>query len=532
MKKAFLAFLIFTMSFGAAPRAMAASISFGDLIKASTPAVYYYGADGKRYVFPNEKTYSTWYADFSGVKTVSDAELAAIQIGGNATYKPGVKMVKITTDPKVYAVGKGGDLRWVKTEDAAASLYSADWNKKIDDIPDAFFTNYSIGAEIATASDFNVDNEKNSATSINTDKNLAAAPAPKPPPSAPSYVWNQKTANGDGYFHKNLTLTSYGSKYLATWHDDRNGQNEIYYQKLGADGAGAGDAQRASSNITDSTGGKSIYDGINMYFMWEDSSPLKRAIYLQKHDADGNKLSLRVFASSTYATSKNPDFDWNAALDEYGAVWWDTRSTLSGSVGDIYFSKMSSGLKIGAELRITDGMVLETKPAIAGADNKFAVVWQDGDNYIKFVFVDKNSAKYGTIKNVVLAPANSEPRVAWSGSNFAVSWADSDGVYFMLLDKDGSAIGEKKLLDSGGISPDIVWSGNKFYAAYAKNNDIYIAKIAINGNISATGENISNTTAVSSLPKLAVNNSGNIAAAWIENDGAVNKILSAVETKQ
>ena len=34
--------------------ASAATLAGGDLIKASGPAVYYYGGDGKRYVFPNE----------------------------------------------------------------------------------------------------------------------------------------------------------------------------------------------------------------------------------------------------------------------------------------------------------------------------------------------------------------------------------------------------------------------------------------------------------------------------------------------
>lgn len=157
--------------------AHAATMTAGDLIKASLPAVYYYGADGKRYVFPNEKTYKTWYADFSSVKTVTDAELAAVAIGGNATYRPGVKMVKITTDPKVYAVAKGGSLRWVKTEDVAKALYGNDWNKQVDDVPDAFFTNYTVGADVAAAADFDKAAQQAGSTTINQDKGLSTAGA-------------------------------------------------------------------------------------------------------------------------------------------------------------------------------------------------------------------------------------------------------------------------------------------------------------------------------------------------------------------
>lgn len=118
------------------------------LIKASTDAVYYCGADGKRYVFPNQRIYSTWFTDFSGVITITDAELANIPLGGNVNYRPGVKMVKIETDPKVYAVDRGGVLRHITTPEIATSMYGATWNKQVDDLSDAFFFSYRIGEPI------------------------------------------------------------------------------------------------------------------------------------------------------------------------------------------------------------------------------------------------------------------------------------------------------------------------------------------------------------------------------------------------
>ena len=121
----------------------------GTLIKsASLPAVYYCGKDGKRYVFVNDKAYFSWYADFSGVQIVSDTTLATIALGGNITYRPGVRMVKVMSDPKVYAVARGGVLRWVGSEAIATRLYGANWNQQIDDIADSFFVNYHVGASI------------------------------------------------------------------------------------------------------------------------------------------------------------------------------------------------------------------------------------------------------------------------------------------------------------------------------------------------------------------------------------------------
>jgi hypothetical protein len=124
------------------------SCTAGDLIKGSLPAVYYCGSDGKRYVFVNDKAYFTWYSDFSKVKTVSDSTLASIMIGGNVTYRPGVRMVKIQSDPKVYAVSRGGTLRWISSEATAVSLYGTDWAKLVDDVADSFFVNYTVGADL------------------------------------------------------------------------------------------------------------------------------------------------------------------------------------------------------------------------------------------------------------------------------------------------------------------------------------------------------------------------------------------------
>jgi len=130
--------------------ASAATLSTGDLIKASGPAVYYYAGDGKRYVFPNEKTYFSWYTSFAAVKTITDAELAAVQIAANVTIRPGTKLVKITTDPKTYAVTAGGVLHWIESEAIAKALYGDAWATRVVDVPDGFFVNYSTGSSIST----------------------------------------------------------------------------------------------------------------------------------------------------------------------------------------------------------------------------------------------------------------------------------------------------------------------------------------------------------------------------------------------
>lgn len=153
----------------------------GDLIKIpddndvqtlSDTAVYYYASNGKRYVFPNEKTYFTWYADFSNVKIVPLDQMSLIPIGGNITYRPGTRMLKFQTDVKTYIVTRGGVLRWVKSEDVAKGWFGDQWNSYIDDVSEAFYVNYTFGNPVENYLDLALDVIRLATPSIDVDKGL------------------------------------------------------------------------------------------------------------------------------------------------------------------------------------------------------------------------------------------------------------------------------------------------------------------------------------------------------------------------
>ena len=132
-------------------------------------AVYYIGGDGKRHAFPSSRIYLTWYADFSGVKTIEADKLASIPLGSNVRYKPGVRMVKFQTVSKVYVVSAGGLLRWIPTESMAKSLYGDDWNTKIDDLSDTMFNDYKFGTDVSVAEPFVPATQIANISTINKD---------------------------------------------------------------------------------------------------------------------------------------------------------------------------------------------------------------------------------------------------------------------------------------------------------------------------------------------------------------------------
>lgn len=114
-------------------------------------AVYYCGRDGKRYVFQNSRVYFSWYNDFDDVQEVSPETIAAIPFGGVVTYKPGVRLVKLQSIPKVYAVARNGVLRWIPSQEVASAIFGADWADQVDDVSDAFFPSYAVGEPITYA---------------------------------------------------------------------------------------------------------------------------------------------------------------------------------------------------------------------------------------------------------------------------------------------------------------------------------------------------------------------------------------------
>ncbi len=89
----------------------------GSLIKsADSPHVYYVGADGRKYPFPNEATYFSWYHNFALVQNVSQTVIDSLTTGPNLTIRPGIRFVKFSDSSQVYAVEPGGVLRWIPDE--------------------------------------------------------------------------------------------------------------------------------------------------------------------------------------------------------------------------------------------------------------------------------------------------------------------------------------------------------------------------------------------------------------------------------
>ena len=125
-----------------------------ELVKGvSFDTVYYVDDEDVRHPFPNLATYRSWYGDdFSDVRVISDELLSSYPIGSNIVMRSG-NLLKVPSAKEVYVTELGGVLLRIEHEDLAVNFFGAEWNKRVTDLPEVFFSNYTISDPILTKSD-------------------------------------------------------------------------------------------------------------------------------------------------------------------------------------------------------------------------------------------------------------------------------------------------------------------------------------------------------------------------------------------
>jgi len=139
----------------------------GSDVSDSCRSVYYLGLDGERHAFPNQEVYNSWYDDFGNVVEIDEAEMNELPVGENVTLKPGVMIVKFSTDDAIYAVDKGGVLRHYLTTSLVTADYGGDWAERdLLTMPDMLFDDYTVGEEIDSEDDYDPAEAEKAVTSI------------------------------------------------------------------------------------------------------------------------------------------------------------------------------------------------------------------------------------------------------------------------------------------------------------------------------------------------------------------------------
>lgn len=574
MKKSLIYFLIFSLMFFSIPFFSVESATIDILIKGDESTVYYYASDGKRYVFPNNKTYDTWFKDYSNVTVASPQFLATIPLAGNITYRPGVKMVKIQTDPKTYAVSRGGILRWVETEEIAEALYGSDWNTKIDDVPDTFFVNYQIGDSIKSADDYDSNAEMNSAVTINDDKNIEKSenplvsdtggvieepeeePAEEPEEEPAAAVWNNSRIIKSIFRQQSSDIIAADSNYAAVWtHLSAGEREEVKFAFIGTDGNLETTPFDATDNIYESKVPSIVQGDYGFGVAWEDFDILRREIYFMRIDKNGNKVTTDKRVTNKIGFARNPKIAWGGT--NFGIVWWDSRaySDENHTKGALYYQKVDTvDTLLGSNIRIIATSSSVFDPDLVWGNDEFAAVWADDRNEqrdIYFVRFDEYGVVAGD-NDVRITETNNDslnPSMVWDGSDYGVIWEEkaenvgSTGehyeIYYQKINSSGEKVGDAIRLttkDNGDSEePKIILNNGKYgitwtdYRDYIdkSQSDIYFMEINSDGIVVTSEEKVSDGEGLSFEPSMTVLD-GDYIIMYTDSRGDHNEIYSAV----
>jgi hypothetical protein len=235
-----------------------------------------------------------------------------------------------------------------------------------------------------------------------------------------------------------------GSEYGIAWDLLLEGSNsEIFFTRLDRQGTALGPPIRVTNAPTTSLMPDLAWTGSGFGLDWYDLRDGNTEIYFARLAADGTKIGADVRVTNTPTDTFGPQIEWSGS--EFGVVWQDQPDL------EIFFARLDvSGNLIGLPLRVTNNPALSNHPALVRTGNGYGIVWydlRDGNAEIYFQHVSAGGLLVGGPVRLTADPKFADhPAIAWSGTSFAVAWYDErlsvSGVYSTrvgcgCMDSDG-----------------------------------------------------------------------------------------------
>ena len=175
------------------------------------------------------------------------------------------------------------------------SEYGVSWTDARDDGGDTYFARIS-GAGTKIGSDVRITNDANES-------------------HYPSLAWTN-------------------SEYGVSWHDNRDGNWEIYFARISAAGVKVGSDVRITNDANESSLSSLAWTGSNYGVSWDDNRDGNYEIYFSRISASGAKIGADVRITNAAGDSQEPSMVWRGS--EYGVSWYDD----SDGNNEIYFARI------------------------------------------------------------------------------------------------------------------------------------------------------------------------------------------------
>jgi hypothetical protein len=325
-----------------------------------------------------------------------------------------------------------------------------------------------------------------------------------------------------------------GTEYGVAWQDNRDGNEEIYFALLDANGSSITGDIRITNDSANSSTPSLVWTGNQYGIAWQDSRDGNSEIYFVRLDSDGNRIGSDLRITDDPGTSTSPSLVWHADAFQYGLVWQDDRS----GDDEIWLALISvTGAKVGPDVRVTNHAGTSAAPSLVPTDSGFGVAWQDdreGNDEIYFTQLNDAGSNIGPNLRVTADPAGStRPALIWTESRYAIAWEDNrngnEEIYFAQLDSHGDKIGSDIRVTNDpatSADPDLAFmSSLSLYAVFWRddrdgNNEIYGKGIYESGLFSCPDYRFTNSSGRSAAPSILWNDDDSYWALVWEDLGA------------
>lgn len=309
-------------------------------------------------------------------------------------------------------------------------------------------------------------------------------------------------------------IASSGDSLHTLWHDNRDGNYEIYYKRSTNGGSGWGTDTRLTNNSSYSGFSSVSVSGQVVHVVWLDDRDGNSEIYYKRSPDAGSSWEADTRLSNNSLLSEYPSV--SVSGQAVHVVWVDTRDGNS----EIYYKRSGDGgSSWGADTRLTNNSSLSEDPSVSVSGQVIHIVFydnRDGNYEIYYKRSTDGGSSWGAdVRLTNNALISGRPTLAISGQSAHIIWHDNrDGNYEIYFKRstDGGLnwSSDTRLTNNPSLSeyPSVSASGQVIHAVWHDNRDgnpeIYY-KRSIDGGLSWSADSrLTNSTNSSYYPSVAI----------------------------
>jgi hypothetical protein len=327
--------------------------------------------------------------------------------------------------------------------------------------------------------------------------------------------------------------------FIITWQDNRSGNYDVFCQRYNNNGSTIGQNFKVNNDVTfqnQFSPSIAIKTDGSFWVVWDDERNINEDIYYQLYNNDGSPNGINHKLNNDIASSmQRCSWITQSGFGNYTVVWEDERNSNT----DIYGVCFDSlGNFLGSNFRINDdGNNFDHFYAsvTSNFNGDFTAVWTDGRNNSFDIFAQR-CANTGNPLGQNFRINNDTAGTQWypvissdSIGNCAIAWMDyrnnNPDIYCRLYDNQGNQLGNNFIVND-------VSTGSHMYPFLTRNRhgdfivawmddrngnfDIYAQRFDYNGYLIGANFKVNddNTSAAQGYPAVSIDLSGNFSIVW------------------